>query len=193
MKKYLTLLLVVVILVMVFLITRNLKGCAGELGKQLEDMTKESYRLENLQISEIKQLMQIGSINFQDAIKIEKVKVGIFSDDEIIASYTCNANIGIDFADTTKGWAQKKGDSAFLKLPPIKVLNTDNKVIIRSSYPIRTGSWSNEELQQLGDSASTIFIAKAKEFFPEAKKDLKEKFKALLSMKYKYVDVKFDE
>ena len=189
MKKILTLILVIVVLGLVYMTVKTMNDGVDKL----KDLTKDTYRLENLQVSELKELMQIGAYNFQDVVKIEKIKEGIFSDDEIIASYTCNINIGVDFADTVKGWAQKKGDSAFLKLPPIKILNTNNQVIIRSSFPIRTGSWSNEELKQLSDSASEIFIVQAKEMFPEAKQELEEKLEAILSMKYKYVEVKFEK
>lgn len=189
MKNALTLICVIVILVIVFMIVKTMKDTTDKL----DELTKDTYKLETLQVSELEELMQIGAINFQEDVKIEKIKEGVFYDDEILASYTCNINIGIDFKEAKDGWAQKKADSAFLKLPPIKILNTDGNVIIRSSFPIRTGNWSNEELQQLGDSASTIFISKAKEKFPEAQRELKEKLKDILSLKYKYVDVKFED
>lgn len=189
MKKILTLILVVVILAIVFMIVQTMKDTTDNL----KDLTKDTYKLENLQVSELKELIQIGAFNFQEDLKIEKIKGGVFFDDEILASYTCNINIGIDFADTIKGWAQKKGDSAFLKLPPVKVLNTDGKVITRSSFPIRTGTWSNEDLKQLSDSANTYFLNKAEEHFPEARKELEKNLRGILSLKYKYVEIKFEK
>ena len=193
MKKIITLFLVIVVLVIVLMIANTVKNTVESAGGLLDSLTKETIRLENLQVSELKELQQIGAFNYQDAVKFEKVKKGTFFDDEIIASYSCNVNIGIDFNDTKDGWAQKKGDSAFLKLPPIKVLNTDNKVITRSSFPIRTGDWSNAELQQLSDSANTYFINKAKQLFPDAQNDLEEKLRGILQMKYKYVEIQFEK
>ena len=193
MKKIITLFLVIVVLVIVLMIANTVKNTVESAGGLLDSLTKETIRLENLQVSELKELQQIGAFNYQDAVKFEKVKKGTFFDDEIIASYSCNVNIGIDFNDTKDGWAQKKGDSAFLKLPPIKVLNTDNKVITRSSFPIRTGDWSNAELQQLSDSANTYFINKAKQLFPDVQNDLEEKLRGILQMKYKYVEIQFEK
>lgn len=188
-----TLILIVVILVIVLMITRTMKETTENFGKQLDSLTKETIRLENLQVSELEELMQIGAFNVQENVKFEKIKVGTFFDDEILASYTGNIIIGIDFKDAKEGWAQKKGDSAFLKLPPVKVLNTDGKVITRSSFPIRTGTWSNEDLMQLSDSANTYFLNKAEEHFPEARKELEKNLRGILSLKYKYVEIKFEK
>lgn len=193
MKKNITLILILAVLVIVFMIARTIKDTTENLGNTLKDLTKDAYRLENLQVSELEELQQIGTCNYQEDVRFEKVKEGIFTDDEIIASYSCNVNIGIDFADTKEGWAQKKGDSVFLKLPSVKVLNTNNKVITRSSFPIRTGTWSNAELQQLSDSANTYFINKAKDHFPMAQKELEDKLRGILSLKYKYVKIEFEK
>lgn len=189
MKKIITLVLIVAALLIVMLIIKELKSINFPSWT-----TKDRYDFVNLQVSEQNELKQIGSINIQEIYKIDNVRKNVlFSDDEIIGSYVSNINIGIDFVDAQDDWATKRGDSVFLKLPPIKVLNKNNWVIIKTDYPIRSGKWSNEELKQMEESANNHFLELAQRSFPKAQKELEDKFRDILSMKYKYIEIKFEK
>ncbi len=163
--------------------------------KKLDSLMDQPTKLENLQIGELKLLMQMVPLNVHDDFKIQKVKEHWYGDDKIIGSYISNTNIGIDFADTIENWAMKRGDTLFLKLPAVKVLNKDGKVIEKSNYPICSGGWTDQELKQMEDSANTYFLDKAKTEFPRAEKEIEDFMRnaALLDLKFKEVVIEFEK
>ena len=157
--------------------------------EKIDSLLNQKTKLENLQFDEIKMLMQIVPINIQEPFKIQKQRGHWYGDDKILGSYISNTNIGIDFA------AMKRGDTIFLKLPAVKVLNKDGKVIGKSSYPICTGGWSDQELKQMEDSANAYFLEKAKSEFPRAEQKIEELMRnaATLGLRYKEVVIEFEK
>ena len=71
MKNIITLILVVIVLVIVFMITRTVKDATENVGKIVDSLTKETIRLENLQVSELSDLQQIGTVSYEDCVKFE--------------------------------------------------------------------------------------------------------------------------
>ena len=210
--KNITIILSVLAIIVLVVFLLILKECnkmtplhvpsGGEVVEWVEDaknkvdsLLEQKTKLENLQIAEINLLMQYVPINLQESFKIYKEKEHWYGNDKIIGLYNSNTNIGIDFADTVQNWAMKRIDTVFIKLHAVKVLNKDGNVIAKSSFPICSGDWSDQELKQMEDSANTHFLETAKKEFPRAEKEIESFMRnaALLDLKYKEVVIEFEK
>lgn len=153
---------------------------------------KEVIVLENLTYSEIDPILQLRSMQVNPSCKIDTIKEHFFSDDRIVCSYSGTINIGIDFADTLHNWATKKGDSVFIKLPNVKILNTDSWVITGRSIPIEKGKWTNEDMAEIENRANQKLCDIAKESYPEAEANARKYInEKLYAMGFKYIDITF--
>ncbi|MBQ8051485.1 MAG: DUF4230 domain-containing protein [Bacteroidaceae bacterium] len=71
------------------------------------------------------------------------------SDKELVRIYRGTIRLGIDMSQLPTDWLTAQGDTAILRLPPIKQLNRDFIDEARTQTFYETGSWSNHARERM--------------------------------------------
>ncbi len=79
---------------------------------------------------------------------------------KIYAIYPAKLQLGFDLSRCKNDWLVQHGDSTFVTLPPIEILNKDNNYVDEANrrVPIQTGKWNGQEMNSLRDEANRRMI-----------------------------------
>ena len=109
--------------------------------------------------------------------------------------YTGTLRIGIDLRDATPGWATARGDTAWLRLPPVKLLDERfiDEARTRSFY--ERGRWDAATRQQLYERAREAMMHRCltQENMEAARQNARQQFTSLLrGLGYTHINITFE-
>lgn len=104
----------------------------------------------------VERMRSIGQWEFlsvSDEELIDTVRTGFFSDDELVRIYYGTLSLGIDLRDCSKDWISSKGDTIFVTLPEVKLLDQNFIDEASSRSFFETGKWSNKDRKAMYERA----------------------------------------
>lgn len=104
----------------------------------------------------VERMRSIGQWEFlsvSDEKLIDTVRTGFFSDDELVRIYYGTLSLGIDLRDCSKDWISSKGDTIFVTLPEVKLLDQNFIDEASSRSFFETGKWSNKDRKAMYERA----------------------------------------
>ncbi|MBO4642220.1 MAG: DUF4230 domain-containing protein [Bacteroidaceae bacterium] len=146
--------------------------------------------------SQIRAVEQIGEWEFLCITDEEMVDTAITHwftpDDRLVRIYQGSLRLGIDFQDCQEHWATSKGDTAILRLPPIKLLDRNfiDEARARSFY--EHGEWDAQAKEDLYRRAQRRMIDRCltPENIQRAEENARTQVEALFrTLGYKFVRV----
>lgn len=114
---------------------------------------------------------------------------------QLVRIYTGTLRIGIDLRDATPGWATARGDTAWLRLPPVKLLDERfiDEARTRSFY--ERGRWDATTRQQLYERAREAMMRRCltQENMDAARQNARQQFTSLLrGLGYTHINITFE-
>jgi len=113
-------------------------------------------------IKDIRLTEKIKTLTMYKEILVNEFKAGsgIFnpSEDQICAIYPCRLDFGFDMTKCDSAWIQVRGDSTYVTLPSVEVLNRDYSSAdeTKKRVPIQSGSWTVAEVGNMQNMASAM-------------------------------------
>ena len=137
----------------------TVRSCTKSIG----NISIESSNKIELTPQEIRSIKEIGEWEFLAVHTEEMVDTlarGFFSDRRLARIYQGTLHMGIDMSEVKENWITSSGDTLFLQLPPIRVLDKDfiHEAQTRSFY--EKGQWDPEARAQLLQKARRQIIAR---------------------------------
>jgi len=112
--------------------------------------------------SQIRAVEQIGEWEFlciTDEEMVDTIITHWFSrDDRLVRIYQGTLRLGIDFGDCEPHWATSKGDTAILRLPPVKLLDRNFIDEARARSFFERGEWDAKAKEDLYRKAQQAMI-----------------------------------
>lgn len=153
MKKILVAVTAVVLILMVWLVIRAVKGDDG-LPFSVGDAT-----IRNITKTEKLKVLTMH----KDVLAAQhRVTRGLFSDTEekLYVIYPATLNFGFDLAKCDTSSVTTMGDTLVVTLPPVEILNTGEKSVDEASKhtAIESGQWSPADMAKLRDRAEALML-----------------------------------
>lgn len=75
---------------------------------------------------------------------------------KIYAIYPAQVNLGFDLTECGDDWLRVSGDTVYVKLPPVRILNDGGQYVdeARKRVPIQSGKWTWSEMNSLREMAN---------------------------------------
>lgn len=111
----------------------------------------------------VERMRSIGQWEFlsiSDEELIDTVRTGFFTDDELVRIYYGTLSIGIDLRDCSKDWISAEGDTIFVTLPEVKLLDQNFIDEASSRSFFETGSWSNKDRKAMYERARQRMLSR---------------------------------
>ena len=111
----------------------------------------------------VERMRSIGQWEFlsiSDEELIDTVRTGFFTDDELVRIYYGTLSIGIDLRDCSKDWISTEGDTIFVSLPEVKLLDQNFIDEASSRSFFETGSWSNKDRKAMYERARQRMLSR---------------------------------
>lgn len=111
----------------------------------------------------VERMRSIGQWEFlsiSDEELIDTVRTGFFTDDELVRIYYGTLSIGIDLRDCSKDWISTEGDTIFVTLPEVKLLDQNFVDEASSRSFFETGSWSNKDRKAMYERARQRMLSR---------------------------------
>lgn len=115
-------------------------------------------------------MQDIAPLSQLNVMTIHKeVLVGKHKRDNIIGSpeysiyviYPAKLQLGFDLSHCKEDWLVQRGDTIYVTLPPIEILNKDYSYVDESNrqVPVQTGSWTEQEMNSLREEANHRMVS----------------------------------
>lgn len=133
------------------------------------------------QIASIRSTSKWECLNLDAEEWVDTLRKGIFSDDRLARIYRGTLRLGVDLGRVSDDWIRTSGDSVWLRLPDIVLLNDRfiDEARTRSFY--ESGTWKNEAKEAMYRTAHARMLRRG--FTPrnreEARRNAREQFDAL--------------
>ena len=111
----------------------------------------------------VERMRSIGQWEFlsvSDEELIDTIRTGFFSDDELVRIYHGTLRIGIDLRDCSSEWIAAKGDTIYVTLPEMRLLDYNFIDEANSRAFFQTGKWSNKDRKDMYERARQRMIAR---------------------------------
>ena len=155
-KLYYSLLAIAVILLCIFAysLTKSIQPSLTAAHNRQIDLTSE-------QITSIQNIGQWEFLAVSDEELIDTVRRGIFSDDRLARIYYGTVRIGTDMRKMDKTRLRTEGDSVFVTLPPIQLLDSNFIDEARTRSFHESGRWSGADREALYRRARSLMMRQA--------------------------------
>ena len=161
--------LVVILAVVVGLVVWT---CQGVKNTSLSIVTNEKIDCTPNIVDRMKAIGQWEFLVVSDEELIDTVRKGFFSDDELVRIYYGKLRLGIDLSDCSEDWIKQKGDTIYVTIPEIRLLDQNFIDEARTKSFFESGKWSNADRQAMYDRARERMIWRCMN--PENKKVARE-------------------
>ncbi len=148
------------------------------------------------QIIDVKEIGQWEFLSIEDEEMVDTIRQGIFSDDHLVRIYYGTLRLGVDMANVKDDWIKVDGKKISVFLPKVDLL--DDRFIdeARTKAFFESGSWSDEDRQELYDKAYEKMINRClnKENLKTAEKNATRGFYQMLkALGFEEINIKFEE
>lgn len=111
--------------------------------------TSDKIDLTPEQIQSIRDIGEWEFLSISDEELVDTVRRGFFSDDHLVRIYYGTLRLGIDLRTAPEGWIGMQGDTVFVQMPPIRLLDERFIDEARTQPFHQSGSWSTLDRDQL--------------------------------------------
>ena len=111
----------------------------------------------------VERMRSIGQWEFlsvSDEELVDTVRTGFFSDDELVRIYHGTLRIGIDLRECSPEWITAEGDTVFVTLPEMRLLDHNFIDEANSRAFFETGKWSNKDRKDMYERARRRMLAR---------------------------------
>jgi len=109
-------------------------------------------------IEHVKAIGQWEFLAINDEEIVDTMRTGFFSDDELVRIYYGTLRIGIDFRDCSEDWIKTEGDTIYMTLPDVKLLDYNFIDEARTRSFFETGKWSNADRKAMYEKARQTML-----------------------------------
>ena len=151
-KNILTILAIAALAVAVFFLARRVSRPFRHAGRQSE---VGSVTVSALSSTGQLRVMSVYKEIIVGQTKTEQLLLGQV-ERKIYAIYPAQVNLGFDLSECGDDWLRVSGDTAYVKLPPVRILNEGGQFVddARKRVPIQSGKWNWSEMDALRESAN---------------------------------------
>lgn len=127
-------------------------------------------------IEHVKAIGQWEFLAINDEEIVDTMRTGFFSDDELVRIYYGTLRIGIDFRDCSEDWIKTEGDTIYMTLPDVKLLDYNFIDEARTRSFFETGKWSNADRKAMYEKARQTMLKRCltEETLYNARRNAKE-------------------
>lgn len=149
----------VAVLVVAVAVSLFWKTCVPSFGEQ-------TVTVGRIHITDISPTRKLKALSWYREIMVSHTKTdpGIFgySEDRICAVYPARLDLGFDLTQCDSTWYEERGDSVWVTLPPVTILNKDRWLVSDAErrIPIEQGKWTADEKKDLSTRANALMIYK---------------------------------
>lgn len=133
-------------------------------------------------VEHMKSIGQWEFLSVNDEEIIDTMRTGFFSDDELVRIYYGTLRLGIDFSDCKEDWIRTEGDTVFVTIPDVKLLDYNFIDEARTRSFFETGKWSNADRKAMYERARQKMLLRCmtQETLDNARKNAKEQIARML-------------
>lgn len=113
------------------------------------------------QIQSIKAIGEWEFLSVATEEMVDTVRRGIFTDDHLVRIYYGTLRLGINLNHVAGDWIKAQGDSVFMQLPPIELLDSDFIDEARTQSFYESGRWTPADREALYQRAKQRMRATA--------------------------------
>lgn len=134
--------------------------CNATKGSTLSFSSNEKIDFTPTIVERMRSIGQWEFLSISDEELIDTVRTGFFTDDELVRIYYGTLSIGIDLRDCSKDWISTEGDTIFVTLPEVKLLDQNFIDEASSRSFFETGSWSNKDRKAMYERARQRMLSR---------------------------------
>ena len=111
-------------------------------------------------VDDIKKIGQLKvlTINKEFLVSQYRKRGFLISDDEIHIVFDGRIDLGFDLSECQDSCISRRGDSTFVTLPPVKILNQNEVYVGPGDVKIEDGTWSNDEMEAFKRRANAYML-----------------------------------
>lgn len=133
----------------------------------------------------VEKMKAIGQWEFlavSDEELIDTTRRSLFSKDELVRIYYGTVHMGIDLADCEPDWIRNEGDTLFVTLPDISLLDDNFIDEARTKSFFETGKWSSSDRKDMYERARQRMLKRCytKENIETARQNAQEQIQRML-------------
>lgn len=183
-----TLAAIIAVVLLAVWIYRSLGDARLEMGAD------ERIDLTPTQIESIKAVGEWEFLSISTEELVDTTRKRLFSDDQLVRIYYGTLRLGVDMKQVEPGWITQQGDTLFLKLPKVGLLDKDFIDEARTKSFFESGSWKAADREALYRQAYRKMKAHCltPANLSTAEDNAREGFRRLLrAMGYQNVEIRF--
>ncbi len=162
-------------------------GCLIWLYRSINDSTLSLFSDDSIDCTPtiVERMRSIGQWEFlsiSDEELVDTVRTGFFSDDELVRIYYGTLRIGIDLRECSPDWIETDGDTVYVTLPEMRLLDQNFIDEASSRSFFETGKWSNKDRKAMYERARQRMLMRCltKENLETAKANAAEQITRML-------------
>lgn len=148
------------------------------------------------QIQSIREIRQWEALAIECEEMVDTAEEHFFGDKNLVRIYTGTLRLGVDMKNATDDWFTAKGDTAFLKLPQITLLNPEFIDEARTRTFTESGKWNAATYEALYRKARSKMLQRSfgKGQRQQAARNITEKFESMFrAFGYKHIEITWNE
>jgi hypothetical protein len=154
----------------------------GITSSHIEIDTDDTIGLTPTQIESIEDIGEWEFLSVSDEELIDTVRKGFLHTDQLARIYYGTLRLGINMRQARPGWVRQEGDTLYVILPPVTLLDENFIDEARTKSFFEEGSWSQKDRQKLYYKAHAVMKRRCltKKNYETAKQNAVEQFGKLL-------------
>jgi len=111
-------------------------------------------------LKDISPTMQLRTLSIQKELLVSEYRENPWyqGNDEIHVVYPGRLELGFDLSKCGDDWLQVVGDSTFVRLPAVELLNADNNYTGLADVKIEVGKWQSADMNRLHQRANAMML-----------------------------------
>ena len=111
-------------------------------------------------LKDIAPTMQLRTLTLQKELLVSQYRQNPWyqGDDEIHVVYPGRIDLGFDLHRCGDDWLQVVGDTTFVHLPPVEILNAKSNYTGIADVKIEVGTWTGDDMNRLHDRANAMML-----------------------------------
>lgn len=109
-------------------------------------------------VDKMKSIGQWEFLSISDEELVDTVRTGFFSDDELVRIYYGKLSLGIDLSQCSEDWIETKGDTVYVTVPEVKLLDQNFIDEAKTKSFFESGKWSNADRQAMYNRAREMML-----------------------------------
>ncbi len=150
-----TILIAAIVLVVLFAVQQ----CTG-LFDGVFGWFRPKTEISTVTVEDIKKIGQLKvlTINKEFLVSQYRKRGFLISDDEIHIVFDGRLDLGFDLAQCQDSCITRRGDSTFVTLPPVRILNQNEVYVGPGDVKIEDGTWTNDEMEAFKQRANAYML-----------------------------------